>query len=267
MYDIITKIVDKLKDLPGAVETFKESLPGGASEQYVDDAVAAAVDGLASENYVDTAVTGLASESYVDTAVTGLASETYVGTAISNAVDSIDLGDVTTLAGLKTAIDTAVSEKAQGNIIPIQFRVNTSFDKFGFTGIYFGYVIRTGADRFYGFVSAVGSGSGATLTVRISSGADGMSTSVFVGRESLGINSAQPIEIGASVAIDADVSVALPAGYTYTNTRVLSCYLFVNNTQYGAGYVHWYISNDNKLHAVNKSGSVGAIQAFIARLL
>ena len=254
MYDIIAKIVDKLKDLPGAVETFKETLPGGASEQYVDNAVAAAVDGLASESYVDNAVDGLASESYVDTAV-------------GNAVNVTDLGAITSTTELRTAIETAVDGKTIGNVIPIKFSVATSFDRFGYTGTYTGYVFRNTSNRVVGFVSCVGSGSGSTLTVRISIGADSMMTSVFIGREAIGIQSAQAIEIGASVAIDADASVSLPTGYDYTNTRVLSCYLFVNNTQYGEGYVHWYISNDNKLHAVNKSGAVGAIQAFIARLL
>ena len=66
-YDIVQKIVGKLKLLP-------DLIAGLATKSYVEEEVT----GLATESYVDGKVEGLASESYVDGKVEGLASESYV---------------------------------------------------------------------------------------------------------------------------------------------------------------------------------------------
>ena len=88
----------------------------------VGNAIDAAVDGLASEDYVNNAVSGLASEDYVDNAITaateGLASEQYVDDAIAGIVipelpsDYATTGDVAdAVAGLasETYVDDAIS--------------------------------------------------------------------------------------------------------------------------------------------------------------
>ena len=245
MYDMITKIVAKVKTLPEAVTAFKESIV----------------------NAIGDAVTGLASEEYVNTAVTGLASEEYVGTAIATAKSAVDLGAQATLTGLQTAIQNAMTDIEVGVIVPATFSASSTFDKFVYTGTYVGILQKCSTGRVCAMFSNVGNNTGSRISILCGVGSDSITTATVPSRESIGIYSTTPIEVGESVAIDAEAVVNLPTGYTYTNTRVLSCYLFVNNTQYGEGYVHWYISSDNKLHAINKSGSVGSIQAFIARLL
>lgn len=61
--------------------------PGGATEQYVDDAAAGAL--ADAKGYTDTAVSGLASQQDVSNAVAGLASQQYVDDAIAAAIANL----------------------------------------------------------------------------------------------------------------------------------------------------------------------------------
>ena len=103
-----------------ASETYvNNAVDGLASEDYVNDAVTSATEGLASEEYVDNAVAGIdfpddyATTGDVASAVEGLASESYVDDAISTATEHMvttdDLQDYAT----EQYVDGAVTDLAQ----------------------------------------------------------------------------------------------------------------------------------------------------------
>ena len=104
-----------------ASETYVDNAVAGlASEDYVNDAVSAATEGMATQEYVDNAVAGIdfpddyATTGDVASAVEGLASESYVDDAITSATQG--MATQSDLEGLASQeyVDAAVTELAQG---------------------------------------------------------------------------------------------------------------------------------------------------------